>query len=177
MKRSLLTLLIVLWISATSFAQLTGVKTVPGDFPTVAAAIAALNTSGVGTGGVIFNVAAGPTETFATSTEGYITTLTGSETNPIKFMKAGTGLNPVIIAAAGVSTNMDAIIAIAGTDYVTFDGINLMENTANTTATTLMEFGYAILKASATDGSQYITIKNATISLNKDHTLSTGIYS
>jgi trimeric autotransporter adhesin len=78
MKKSIFTLFIVLLFSAGSFAQLTGVKTIPGDYPTVASAIAALNSSGAGTGGVTFNVAAGYTETFSTPADGYITTLSGS---------------------------------------------------------------------------------------------------
>jgi hypothetical protein len=176
MKRSITALIIALLFSATSFAQLTGTKTVPGDYPTVAAAIAALNSSGVGSGGVTFNVAAGYTETFATPADGYITTLTGSLTNPVTFIKSGAGANPVITASIGVGT-MDAIIAIAGCDYVTFDGINLAEAAANVTATTQMEWGYAILKASGADGSQNITIKNCTINLTKSYTATVGIYS
>jgi trimeric autotransporter adhesin len=72
---------------------------------------------------------------------------------------------------------MDAIIAIAGCDYVTFNGIDLQENAANTDAVTWMEWGYALLKASESDGSQHITILNCNISLNITHTASIGIYS
>ena len=39
------------------FAQLSGIKTIPGNYATIAAAVADLNTNGVGTGGVTFNVA------------------------------------------------------------------------------------------------------------------------
>jgi hypothetical protein len=176
MKRSLLTLIIALVISATSFAQLTGTKTIPGDYATVASAIAALNTSGAGAGGVTFNVAAGYTETFATPTSGVITTVTGSVTNPVAFVKSGAGANPVITASTGVGV-LDGIIVIAGCDYVTFDGIDLSENSANTTSLTQMEWDFAILKASATDGSQNITIKNSVIGLNKTYTGAIGIYS
>lgn len=176
MKKTLFTLSIALIFFATTYAQLTGVKTIPGDYPTVEAAITALNVSGAGTGGVTFNVTAGHTETFATPTAGYITTLTGSLASPVAFQKSGAGNNPVITAATGVG-NLDAIIAIAGCDYVSFDGIDLSENPVNASATTRMEWGYAILKASATEGSQNITIKNSTITLNKNNSASTGIYS
>ena len=54
MKKSVL-LIVFIFLAGFSFAQLTGTKTVPGDYATVAAAITALNTSGVGAGGVIFN--------------------------------------------------------------------------------------------------------------------------
>ncbi|NCA85393.1 MAG: T9SS type A sorting domain-containing protein [Clostridia bacterium] len=175
MKKSLSMLTIALLFSAVSFAQLTGAKSIPGDYPTVAAAIAALNTSGVGTGGVTFNVVVGHTESFATATAGHITTLTGSQTNPIVFQKSGTGNNPVITAPTGVSYS-DAIIAFGGCDYVTFDGINLSEKAVNTNLVKQMEWGYAILKASGTNGSQHITIKNCTITLNRLNTASKGIY-
>ncbi len=72
---------------------------------------------------------------------------------------------------------MDGIIKFSGVSYITFDGIDLSENPANTTATTRMEWGYALLKASADSGSQNITIKNCNITLNKANTSSVGIYS
>jgi trimeric autotransporter adhesin len=177
MKRSIFTLIIALLFSATSFAQLTGTKSIPGDYPSVQAAIAALNASGVGPGGVTFNLGLAYTETFTSPTAGHITTVTGSATSPIVFQKFPLGPNAVITSAAGTLLTMDAIISIAGSDYVTFDGINLVDNPANTTAISHMEWGYAILKASATDGSQNITIKNSVITLDKTHTSSVGIYS
>ncbi len=177
MKKTILTLFIALLFSASSFAQLTGVKNIPGDYPSVATAIAALNASGVGSGGVTFTLAMSYTETFTTATAGYITTLTASAANPILFQKFPLGPNAVITAATGTSATMDAIIAIAGSDYVTFDGINLQENVANITPTTQMEWGYAILKASVTDGSQNITIKNCSINLRTTYTGAIGIYS
>jgi hypothetical protein len=72
---------------------------------------------------------------------------------------------------------MDYVFCILGTDYITFDGINIQENAANTTTTQQMEWGYAVLKASATDGSQNVTIKNCSISLNKSNTATYAIYS
>jgi hypothetical protein len=176
MKKTLFTLIAVLMVATSSFAQLTGVKTVPGDYATFAAAITALNTSGVGTGGVIFNVAAGYTENFASPTAGHITTLTGSASSPIIFQKSGSGNNPLITGGIGVAY-LDAIIAIAGCDYITFDGIDLRDRPQNVTVGPMMEWGYAILKNSTTDGSQNIIIKNCTITLKKVHDRTTGIYS
>jgi hypothetical protein len=167
---------------STSVSTLAGTKTVGGggtpDYPTIAAAIAALNLNGVGPGGVTFNVAGGHTETFATATAGYITATNGSADSPIVFQKSGAGANPIITAAAGTGTS-DAIIAIGGCDYVTFNGINLTENSGNTNATSRMEWGYAILKSSGVgvDGSQNITISNCTINLNYTNQASIGIYS
>jgi trimeric autotransporter adhesin len=175
MKKYALTSFFALFFSVTLLAQLTGSKTIPGDYPTIAAAIADLNTFGVGGGGVTFNVAAGHAETFTLPSDGTITTPTSSSSNPVSFVKSGSGANPLITAAPGTGTT-DAIITIAGSDHITFNGINLMENVANVTATTQAEWGYAILKASATDGSQNITIRNCNISLTVAYNLTIGIY-
>jgi hypothetical protein len=176
MKKLVSTSLFMLLFSITLLAQLTGIKTIPGNYPTIAAAIADLNSSGVGTGGVTFYIAAGHTETFVSPLDGRITTLTSSSTNPVTFAKSGTGLNPLIVAAPGTGTT-DAIITIAGGDYITFDGINLAENALNNTTALQAEWGYAILKASATDGSQNITVMNCKVSMTVNHTGTVGIYS
>ena len=127
---------------------------------------------GVGSGGVTFNVAAGYTETAAN----LIITATGTSSNPIVFQKSGSGANPLITAGVGVSTTLDGIIILSGSDYITFDGIDLQENVANTTTTTQMEWGYALLKVDGTNGSQSNTIKNCVITLNKTNTNTKGIY-
>ena len=175
MRKRVLFSLVVLFSSVLSFAQLTGPKSIPGDYASVAAAITALNTSGVGAGGVTFNIAAGYTETFAALNAGLITA-TGTLANPIIFQKSGAGANPLITAATpGVGT-YDYIFCIGGGDYITFDGINIQENAANTTATTQMEYGFSIKKASATNGAQNNTIKNGSITLSTN-TSGYGIHS
>ncbi|MDP4115645.1 MAG: LamG-like jellyroll fold domain-containing protein [Bacteroidota bacterium] len=89
--------------------------------------------------------------------------------------------NPLITAfTGGISYSTDGIFIIQGADYVTIDGIDLHENAANTTAPALMDWGYAIVKLSETDGSQNINIKNCTVTLAKLDAAggySTGIYS
>ena len=154
-----------------SFAQLSGVKTIPGNYATIAAAITDLNSVGVGSGGVTFNIAAGYTETASN----LIITATGTSANPIIFQKSGTGNNPKITAGVGVGT-MDGVILLSGSDYVTFDGLDLLDPTTNTTTTTQMEWGFALLKIDGTNGSQYNTIKNCNITLQKTNTSSVGIY-
>lgn len=155
---------------------LTGIKYIPGDYPSIPAAITALNTYGVGTGGVTFRVSTGKVDTAAN----LVINARGTSANPIVFEKWGTFdnplPNPLIVAAAGTGT-MDGIVKFNGVSYITFDGIDLAENPANTTTTTQMEWGYALLKASADSGSQNITIKNCNITLNKSNTSSVGIYS
>jgi hypothetical protein len=152
--------------TATSFAQLTGTKTIPGDYATIAAAVADLNSQGVGSGGVTFNVAAGHTETI-TST--IVLTATGTSANPIVFQKSGSGANPKIIAYTGTATpssaTPDGIWALSGSDYVTIDGIDLEDPNTSNPAT--MEFGYGLFKADASNGCQNVTIKNCTITLNR----------
>ncbi|MBE0649110.1 MAG: T9SS type A sorting domain-containing protein [Bacteroidales bacterium] len=175
MKKSLL-LLLALIITGLSYGQLTGIKTIPGAYATVALAIADLNAQGVGAGGVTFSVIAGHTETLSSVTAGLITA-TGTAANPIVFQKSGAGANPLVTAGTPGTGTMDNIFCFLGTDYITFDGIDIQENAANTTTTQQMERGYAVLKASATDGSQHVTIKNCAISLNKANTATYGIYS
>ncbi len=177
MKKRYLLLAFMMIMSIISFSQVSGTYSIPGTpYPTIASAIAAINSSGVGAGGVTFNIAAGFTETFASNTAGYINTNTGSASNPVIFQKSGAGTNPRITAGTGTGT-MDAIICFNGVSYVTFDGIDLQENGANTNSTTRMEWGYALLKVSPTQGSQNIVVKNCAISLNIANTSTFAVYS
>ncbi|GAB3830642.1 hypothetical protein GCM10028821_19310 [Hymenobacter jeollabukensis] len=164
-------MLLTLLGSSSAWAQLTGTKAIPGDYASLSAAITDLNTAGVGTGGVTFNVAAGYTETAANLT----ITATGTAANPIVFQKSGAGANPLISAGVGTSTSLDGVIRLSGADYVTFDGIDVAESAANTTATTQTEFGYVLMRASATDGAQNNIIRNCVVTLNKTNTATIGI--
>jgi hypothetical protein len=152
-------------------AQLSGIKTIPGDYATVAAAVTDLNAQGVGAGGVTFNIAAGHTETL-TGRIGLI--VSGSVANPIVFQKSGMGANPLLTAYTGAnlptSAERDGMFSLAGSDWVTIDGIDLQENPANGTPTQLMEYGYGLFKASASDGCQNVTIRNCVITLSRENT-------
>ncbi len=171
MKKTFITLIFLMIISALSYGQLTGSYTIPGTpYATVSAAISALNAQGAGTGGVIFNVAGGYTETFSSLTAGLITA-TGTAANPIVFQRSGAGSNPVITGCITGPGTTDYIIGLQGVDYITFDGIDVSETTG------VIEWGYAILKNSTTDGSQYVTVKNCSITLNKVNTNTVAIYS
>ncbi|MDO7873390.1 BNR-repeat neuraminidase N-terminal domain-containing protein [Hymenobacter sp. ASUV-10] len=168
-------LLALLLGSNGAWAQLSGTKTIPGDYATVAAAITALNSGGVGPNGVTFDIAAGYTETFASATAGQIT-LNNASTNPatvarpVVFKKAGAGANPVITGIGTAGAN-DAILSVVGTDYVTFTNINV------TAASNTVEYGYALFRVSATDGSQNVVVTGSTITLDKTSTSTIGIYS
>jgi len=161
-----------------SKAQLTGTITVPStSYPDLATVVGALNTQGVGTGGVVVNItASNPQNAPAGGYQLGSNTLNSSATaaNPITIN--GNGNN--VVANVGTSTTRDGIFVIQGVDYLTINGLNLSDpNTASATAQ--MEWGYALLKLNNTapfDGCQHVTIKNCTITLNKADTASVGIY-
>lgn len=163
--------IVLLYCNTTSvYGQLTGIKSIPGDYATVSAAVTALNTAGPGSGGVTFNIAAGYTETI---TSVISITTTGTVSNPIVFQKdpATTGANPLLTAYTGGSGTpataiQDGIIRFIGSDYITIDGIDLRDNPANTTNPSTMEYGYALYKASTSNGCQFVTIQNCVITLN-----------
>ncbi len=150
---------------------LSGIYTIPGSYASIQAAVTDLNTNGVGTGGATFNVTAGYSETL---TAAIALTATGTAANPIVFQKSGVGPNPVITAYAGTllassTTTIDVMWSFAGSDYVTIDGIDLLDPASNTTPTTQMEVGYGFYKASATNGANNNTIQNCVITLNRNN--------
>jgi len=162
-KITFLTLSLILF--QVSFGQLTGVKTIPGDYATISAAVTDLNSSGVGAGGVTFNVAAGYTESVTTP---ILVTATGTAANPIVFKKSGSGANPAITRtdAGGNTTSVlggqgDAVIIIQGSDYITFNGIDAAAGDEG------IEYGYYLLKAGPTDGCKNVTITNCAITMTK----------
>ena len=59
MRKQFYLLLLAIGLSQFALGQITGTYTIPGaPYATIAAAITAINTSGVGAGGVTFNVTA-----------------------------------------------------------------------------------------------------------------------
>ncbi len=99
-------------------------------------------------------------------------TQTGTSGATITFVSApGNPSNPIVRGTTGTlnatGTGGDAIIRLVGSDYVTFDGIDLTDNPANVTATTRMESGLLLDGFSGTSGCQNNAFRNATITLNK----------
>lgn len=166
MKKKILSLLAAVALFGGAKAQLFGTFNVPGTFPTLAAAVASLNASGVG-GPVFINVSAGYTEVAPVG--GYnLGVITGvSATNSVTIRKFGIGANPLISAYVGTATpssaSQDGVFRFIGSDWITVDGIDIVDN--NTTNPATMEFGYGFFKASAADGCQNNTIINCNISL------------
>ncbi len=168
-----------LCLGFTAHSQsLSGTQTIPGNYASLELAIADLNAKGVGTGGVIFNISAGHAETLSSPTAGHITA-TGTASNQIIFQKSGDGANPQITAGTGTGS-YDGIIVLRGADYITFDGIDILEKSTNTNNPARMEWGFALVKKQNSypfNGCQNVVIKNCSINLTKSYSSTKGIYS
>jgi hypothetical protein len=165
----------IMLVSATSPITLAGgtftidntLPTFGTNFQSFTEAIIALNSAnacGPFVGPIVFNVTSG--QTFAELPP--MITATGDAVNTITFQKSGAGANPVI-TPTGTTATTDAAISIFGGDYFTFDGIDV-----NASAGTAMEFGYLLRNALATNGSQFNTIKNCNVTMNRTNTASRG---
>jgi len=178
MKKTLLALLTFIVINLASFgAPMSGTYYIPSggspSYPSIAAAIAALNSNGVAAPGATFIVATGYTETALSL---ILNVPTAGATAPIIFRRDPAGLtaNPKITISGGSSSSTDGGIIIAGTDYVTFEKIDL-----DASADATIEWGYALVKASSTapfNGCQHVTIKGCNIYMNRTNVKSVGIY-
>jgi hypothetical protein len=177
--RKISLLIVSVLFSVFTYGQLSGIKTIPGDYATVALAIADLNAVGVAPPGVTFNIAAGYTETFPSSVEGLITATGTTLNDQIIFQKSGVGANPIItradagtLATSTLGGQGDAVFTIQGSDYITFDGIDAVSSNQG------IEYGYYLRKASVTNGCKNIVIKNSNITLTKGTSAYViGIYS
>lgn len=165
--------------TAPASAQLTGTVNVPGSYPTLEAAINDLNTQGVGAGGVIVNLLPGNPQTAPAG--GYainLATNNATAANPITLRGNGNTITAFTPQASGQFN--DALFKIIGEDHVTIDGFVMRENPANTTTTAatnnMTEWGVAVLYRTTTDNAQNITIRNNTISLDRNYQNTFGIY-
>ena len=176
-------LLLVLIVTFSAQAQLTGTKNIPGDYTDLTTAIADLNTQGVGTGGVTFNLVAANPQTapaggYVIGGTGSVLLSTSSTSNPVIFQGNG---NTVTASGAQVAGALnDAIFKLVGADWVTITGFTLTENSANTVTdaatNNMTEFGIALFYESVTNGAQNNTIQINTIDLTRTYQNSFGIY-
>ena len=169
MKNKLLIVVVLFWCTLT-YGQLTGIKYIPSaNYGTIAIAVDSLNTLGVGTGGVTFDVSYGYTENI---TAPLLITATGTAGNPIVFKNYSPTktltFNPIVtrtdagtIATTALEAQGDAVIIIQGGDFITFDGIDVQATDQG------IEYGYFLRRASPTDGCKNVTIKNSTITMTK----------
>ncbi len=187
-------LAVLLMAPLLSFAQpLSGLKkigqNVGDDYSTVAAAVAALNSQGVTAPGVTFSIdpylfwgmPLSSSETLNTVLSiNFPLAVPHSTANaPIVFQNT-TGLAYTIVAPDNgsvgntpSSATQDGIWNLQGSSYVTIDGFTLVENSSNS-GNGLMEYGFALYKSkpfsfTPVTGSQNNTIKNCTISLNRNN--------
>lgn len=148
--------------------ELSGTKTINNLSPTsgdnynsFTDAINALNLSGVGVSGVTFLVSEG--QTFSENLP--VISNLGSYSNTIVFKNSAVpGINNPSIQPTGVGAN-DYVVKIYESDYITFDGIDVICKSSNIDAVSRLEYGYLI-----SDNSSNNVIKNCTIDLNKNNT-------
>lgn len=183
MKR-LITLFSLAILAQFAYSQLTGTKNIPGDYPDLAAAIADLNTQGVGSGGVTLNLLAGNPQTapaggYVIGNTGSLVLTTTSSSNQVIIQGNSNTITAFTPQASGVLN--DAIFKVIGADWITIKDFNMQENASNTTTTAasnnMTEWGVALLYVTTTDGAQNNTIKNNTIDLNRTYQNTFGIYS
>ena len=179
MKKQLLFLWVFMLATVYAQAQLTGTKNVPGDYPNIQAAITALNTQGVGSGGVTFILGANQTLTAPLQIGSAALSVGGA---------ASTASNPVVIDGANFAINAtftgtrvgsntsgsnDAIIVLNGPDYVTIKNCVFNEQSGGITTTAAIENAigcYNRLSATPFDGCQFIYIENNTFNMNEAST-------
>jgi len=177
MKKFLLFFVTIL-IGSMTYGQVTtnGSSGLALTYPTLAAAISALNTATI-TSPVIITLDAGNPQTAPAG--GYTITATGTVANTITINGSNNTITAFTPQASGILH--DAIFEIIGGDYITINGFTMQENAANTTTAAgtnnMTEFGVALFYATTTNGAQYNTIKNCTISLNRTYQNTFGIYS
>jgi len=168
---STFTILFLLAPAALS-QPLTGTLTIGGaepDYATFNTAITALNTNGVGTGGVIFEVRSG---TYAERCSLGVVAGT-SEFNQVVFH--ATSGNVTINSSSIAGGAMRDVVKFKRSSWITFDGIDVTDN-ASTNGIT--QHGFALYADSSgyAEGAQHITIMNSTITLNRTNDSTVAIY-
>ena len=170
-------LVILLSNTLASFAQLTGIKNIPGDYVDLASAISDLNASGVGSGGVTLNLLPGNPQISIAG--GYVISAEGSISDNIIIQ--GNGNVITAFTPQTIGNINDAIFKLIGGDWITLKDFILQENLLNIipveNSNTMTEWGIALLYTSVTNGSQHNSILNNTISLNRSYANTFGIYS
>lgn len=148
-------------------------------YPSLASAISALNNIISISAPVTLTCASGGSETAPAAGFDVHFTAATTATNNVVFEGSGCTLTAFTPQASGIL--YDAVFKILGSDYVTVQNFIMQENSANTTATAninnMTEWGVALLYLSNTNGAQYCTIQNNTISLNRNYQNTFGIYS
>lgn len=176
--KKLYTLAAVLAGCISSGFAMSGSYTVPsGRLPTLQVAIDSLNLYGV-TGNTTITLSTGAvTETAPVG--GYVlgsTTLNSGPFASSPTMSVTFVCNNNMITANSGAGNHDAIFTIQGADNITIKNLNIQESSANTTATTMMEHGFSIVKFNTNDGCKNISFEDCNVTLNNaNSTAVTGV--
>ena len=117
----LVSALCAMLFTASAFALVSGKKNVPGDYPSLAAAIADINASGVGTGGVIINVSGD--DALSVPVAGYVITATATQTNPIVIR--GNGQRFLVPSITDKDVKLDDVFRIANKAFVSVEGFDM----------------------------------------------------
>ena len=169
----LVLVLLLVTLQSNAIAQLTGIKTIPGSYASIKLAVDDLNANGVGAGGVTFNITPGHVEIVPTG--GLIIDITANQPtpgNPVVFQRSGAGINPVLqtdVSGSGTITGTtlggvgDAILWLAGADYITFNNIDFVEQYTGSSQTLKTEYGILMVRKSSTDGCKHITYNGCTV--------------
>lgn len=128
------------------------------NWQTFRAAADSLNRRGIN-GNITINVSPG---IYGVGNRFYLDDVSGtSSTNRITFQKSGAG--QVLLADTGTASVNDYAILIDGTDWVTFDGIDIRD--VSTVANGQLHRGYYLSAYRSLDGPKNVVIKNAHIVL------------
>jgi len=131
------------------------------NFNNFSEAISYLNTYGI-SGNVRFDVSAGQTFNHGPLT----ITQSGTIADTIGFIRNGSGVNPLIVFSGGTTTT-DAAITLNGVDYISIDGIDIQTIANPGTSAENIEYAIRLNNVSASNGSQFNTIRNLEITHNQ----------
>jgi len=137
MQKYIYLLFISISLSINGFSQLNGLKTIGGtapDYDTFTDAVGALNTQGVGSGGVTFNMRSG-----IYAGEVSITAITSSD-NPIIFRSESLNANDVTIQSAD---NGGPVVQLNGSSNIRFEHLKIEYNFTGSTISGRQAFNIA----------------------------------
>ena len=176
-----------LFFHFTTFSQpIVGTKTVCTsgcDYPSLNAAVTALNINGVGIGGANIEIGNGHLETLPNaglSLGSAILNASLSASNPLIIRKnLSASSKPIFTSGAGLG-GIDAMFRLIGVDYVTLENLIFIESNTNISSTTQYEYGIMLVKRNAVspvDGCRFNSIIDCEITFRRNNFMTqTGIY-
>ncbi|MDP3462201.1 MAG: hypothetical protein Q8S18_05360, partial [Bacteroidales bacterium] len=178
MKKLLLLVAVLFLWTQSSWAQLTVNVTNPtnttpnmqASYASFAAALTDLNLVSAMSGPVTLTLQAGsetaPIKGFVIGSESLNGAISDVNTITINTSGGTVTINADVGTSNGPSATPDGMLLLNGADYVTINGITFTDGNS-TNATVAMEFGIALFKRSAGDGSNFNTIQNCTFNMQR----------